>query len=126
MYFVTQVVFLDEIFFFLFRLKMKFSCMMELNKYPLDVQVCTMEIASCKSLTFSFFLHSSVICLFLSFLSFFLCFSLQSFCLSFFLSFLLSQIKGVCCFSKKFIRLKMSNLSLYFVTINNNNDALLC
>ena len=31
-----------------FRLKMKFSCMMELNKYPLDVQVCTMEVASCK------------------------------------------------------------------------------
>ena len=29
---------------------MKFSCMMELNKYPLDVQVCTMEVASCKSL----------------------------------------------------------------------------
>ena len=27
---------------------MKFSCMMELNKYPLDVQVCTMEVASCK------------------------------------------------------------------------------
>ncbi len=27
---------------------MKFSCMMELYKYPLDVQVCTMEIASCK------------------------------------------------------------------------------
>ena len=27
---------------------MKFSCMMELNKYPLDVQVCTMEIASCE------------------------------------------------------------------------------
>jgi len=25
---------------------MKFSCMMELNKYPLDVQVCTMEVAS--------------------------------------------------------------------------------
>ena len=24
--------------------------MMELNKYPLDVQVCTMEVASCKSL----------------------------------------------------------------------------
>ena len=27
---------------------MKFSCMMELNKYPLDVQVCTMEVASCE------------------------------------------------------------------------------
>ena len=31
-----------------YRLKMKFSCMMELNKYPLDVQVCTMEVASCE------------------------------------------------------------------------------
>lgn len=31
---------------YMLRLKMKFSCMMELNKYPLDVQVCTMEIAS--------------------------------------------------------------------------------
>ncbi len=29
---------------------MKFSCMMELFKYPLDVQICTMEIASCKIL----------------------------------------------------------------------------
>lgn len=32
-----------------FRLKLTFSCMMELNKYPLDDQICTMEIASCKS-----------------------------------------------------------------------------
>lgn len=31
---------------YMLRLKMKFSCMMELNKYPLDVQVCTMEVAS--------------------------------------------------------------------------------
>eukprot|EP00095_Tigriopus_kingsejongensis_P006491 maker-scaffold676_size113663-snap-gene-0.28 protein:Tk06491 transcript:maker-scaffold676_size113663-snap-gene-0.28-mRNA-1 annotation:"glycine receptor subunit alpha-2-like" len=31
---------------YMLRLKMKFSCMMELNKYPLDVQICTMEIAS--------------------------------------------------------------------------------
>ncbi len=31
-----------------FRLKLKFSCMMELSKFPLDEQVCTMEIASCK------------------------------------------------------------------------------
>ena len=35
-----------------FRLKMKFSCMMELNKYPLDVQVCTMEVASCKTILY--------------------------------------------------------------------------
>ena len=27
------------------------SCMMELNKYPLDVQVCRMEIASCELTT---------------------------------------------------------------------------
>ena len=33
---------------FFFRLKLTFSCMMELNKYPLDDQTCTMEIASCK------------------------------------------------------------------------------
>lgn len=41
------------IYFSHYRLKMKFSCMMELNKYPLDVQVCTMEVASCKNLLFS-------------------------------------------------------------------------
>ena len=29
-------------------LKLKFSCMMELSNFPLDEQVCTMEIASCK------------------------------------------------------------------------------
>ena len=34
---------------FLCRLKLKFSCMMELSKFPLDEQVCTMEIASCES-----------------------------------------------------------------------------
>ena len=31
-----------------FRLKLKFSCMMELSHFPLDEQVCTMEIASCE------------------------------------------------------------------------------
>ena len=36
-----------------FRLKLKFSCMMELSKFPLDEQVCTMEIASCKYLATS-------------------------------------------------------------------------
>ena len=30
------------------RLKLKFSCMMELSNFPLDEQVCTMEIASCE------------------------------------------------------------------------------
>ena len=33
---------------YMLRLKLTFSCMMELNKYPLDDQICTMEIASCK------------------------------------------------------------------------------
>ena len=36
--------------------------MMELNKYPLDVQVCTMEVASCKTILY---LLSFSICLFL-------------------------------------------------------------
>ena len=40
------------------RLKLTFSCMMELNKYPLDDQVCTMEIASCECLT-SLKVHST-------------------------------------------------------------------
>lgn len=31
---------------YMLRLKLKFSCMMELSKFPLDEQVCTMEIAS--------------------------------------------------------------------------------
>lgn len=31
---------------YMLRLKLTFSCMMELNKYPLDDQTCTMEIAS--------------------------------------------------------------------------------
>ena len=36
----------------IFRLKLTFSCMMELNKYPLDDQICTMEIASCRLIRF--------------------------------------------------------------------------
>jgi len=31
---------------YMLRLKLKFSCMMELSNFPLDEQVCTMEIAS--------------------------------------------------------------------------------
>lgn len=31
---------------YMLRLKLKFSCMMELSNFPLDKQVCTMEIAS--------------------------------------------------------------------------------
>lgn len=31
---------------YMLRLKLAFSCMMDLSKYPLDSQVCTMEIAS--------------------------------------------------------------------------------
>jgi hypothetical protein len=34
-----------------FRLKLTFSCMMDLAKFPLDSQVCTMEVASCKCLS---------------------------------------------------------------------------
>ena len=34
--------------FLFFRLRLKFSCMMELSRYPLDTQVCTMQISSCK------------------------------------------------------------------------------
>ena len=30
------------------RLRLKFSCMMELSRYPLDRQLCGMQIASCK------------------------------------------------------------------------------
>ncbi|XP_076068275.1 glycine receptor subunit beta-type 4-like [Oratosquilla oratoria] len=32
--------------FYMLRLKLVFSCMMELSKFPLDSQVCTMEVAS--------------------------------------------------------------------------------
>ena len=35
-----------------FRLRLKFSCMMELSRYPLDRQICDMQIASCKFLLF--------------------------------------------------------------------------
>ena len=30
------------------RLRLKFSCMMELSDYPLDRQICGMQISSCK------------------------------------------------------------------------------
>lgn len=33
---------------FISRLKLTFSCMMDLSKFPLDSQVCTMEVASCE------------------------------------------------------------------------------
>ena len=33
-----------------FRLRLKFSCMMELSRYPLDTQICAMQISSCKSI----------------------------------------------------------------------------
>ena len=38
----------DETKLIFCSLKLKFSCMMELSNFPLDEQVCTMEIASCK------------------------------------------------------------------------------
>jgi hypothetical protein len=31
-----------------FRLRLKFSCMMELSRYPLDTQTCAMMLSSCK------------------------------------------------------------------------------
>ena len=37
-----------SVFKFFFRLRLKFSCMMELSDYPLDRQVCGMQISSCK------------------------------------------------------------------------------
>ena len=33
---------------YILRLRLKFSCMMELSRYPLDRQVCGMQISSCK------------------------------------------------------------------------------
>ena len=46
-----------------FRLRLKFSCMMELSRYPLDRQICDMQIASCKyeSWYALFFLQASAI-----------------------------------------------------------------
>ncbi|RZF35655.1 hypothetical protein LSTR_LSTR013066 [Laodelphax striatellus] len=32
---------------YMLRLKLTFSCMMDLSKFPLDNQICTMEVASC-------------------------------------------------------------------------------
>ena len=37
-----------KLFSYFFRLRLKFSCMMELSRYPLDRQICDMQIASCK------------------------------------------------------------------------------
>ena len=40
-----------SLFYYLcFRLRLKFSCMMELSRYPLDTQVCAMQISSCEYL----------------------------------------------------------------------------
>ena len=41
------------LFFPSFRLRLKFSCMMELSRYPLDSQICGMQIASCKYYVYS-------------------------------------------------------------------------
>ena len=37
------------------RLRLKFSCMMELSRYPLDRQICDMQIASCKYIILTLF-----------------------------------------------------------------------
>ena len=36
---------------YILRLKLKFSCMMELSNYPHDRQVCGMQISSCEYVT---------------------------------------------------------------------------
>jgi len=41
---------------YMLRLKLTFSCMMELSKFPLDEQICTMEIASFSKTTKELFL----------------------------------------------------------------------
>jgi len=52
--------------FFLFslfrRLRVTFSCMMDLTKFPLDRQKCTMEVASCKCIPniFTLIVHPSL------------------------------------------------------------------
>ncbi|RWR99737.1 glycine receptor subunit alpha-2-like protein, partial [Dinothrombium tinctorium] len=33
---------------YMLRLKLRFSCMMDLYRYPMDTQVCAIELASCK------------------------------------------------------------------------------
>ncbi|RWS26110.1 glycine receptor subunit alpha-2-like protein, partial [Leptotrombidium deliense] len=33
---------------YMLRLKLRFSCMMDLYRYPMDAQICSMELASCK------------------------------------------------------------------------------
>lgn len=41
---------------YILRLRLKFSCMMELSRYPLDRQLCGMQIASCKYISIQLFL----------------------------------------------------------------------
>ena len=47
----TLIIHKTSLFYYLcFRLRLKFSCMMELSRYPLDTQVCAMQISSCEYL----------------------------------------------------------------------------
>merc|ERR1719412_2715573 len=42
---------------YILRLRLKFSCMMELSRYPLDRQICDMQIASFSKTTRELLLH---------------------------------------------------------------------
>lgn len=45
---------------FFHRLKVTFSCMMDLSKFPLDRQTCTMELAACEcTYTYSLIFYNS-------------------------------------------------------------------